>query len=53
MTHLGYILAAYGAAFVVLGGLAAWATGDLRAQMRRLKGLEGQGLVRRSERPLA
>lgn len=52
MTHLGYILAAYGAAFTVLGGLTAWAVGDLRAQLRRLRVLQGQGLARRSEGPM-
>jgi heme exporter protein CcmD len=48
MTHLGYILAAYCAAFAVLGGLAAWVIGDLRRQTRRLKTLQEQGLARRS-----
>ena len=50
MTHLGYIIAAYGAAFAVLAGLAAWAVGDLRAQTRRLTALEERGPARRSTR---
>jgi heme exporter protein CcmD len=50
MTHLGYIVAAYAAAFGVVGGLALWAIADLRGQMRRLKALEERGLARRSGR---
>ncbi|HEX2257896.1 MAG TPA: heme exporter protein CcmD [Afifellaceae bacterium] len=53
MTHLGYIVAAYGAGFAVLGGLALWAISDLRAQIRSLKGLEEQGLGRRPTRTTA
>jgi heme exporter protein CcmD len=50
MTHLGYLIAAYAAAFGVIAALAVWAIGDLGAQRRRLKRLEEQGLARRPGR---
>lgn len=46
MTHLGYIAAAYGAAFLVIAMLAAWVLADLRAQKRRLAWLEREGAMR-------
>jgi heme exporter protein D len=52
MTHLGYIIAAYAAAFGVMGALALWAIADLRGQTRRLKRLEERGLARRSGREM-
>ncbi len=51
MTHLGYIVAAYLAAAVVLLGMVAGVLLDLRAQKRKLVRLEGRGLRRRSEVP--
>lgn len=48
--HANFILAAYGAAFVVIGGLIAWVLLDRRAQMRKLLELEARGVTRRSER---
>lgn len=38
--HAAFILAAYGAAAVVLGALALWVTLDYRAQRRILDDLE-------------
>ena len=46
--HLDFILAAYAAAVIVIGGLIAWVTLDYRAQQRTLAQLETQGFVRRS-----
>ncbi len=46
--HIGFIVAAYAAATVVIGALAAWVTLDYRAQLRRLADLELKGLTRRS-----
>jgi heme exporter protein D len=48
--HANFILAAYGAAVVVIGGLIAWVRLDHRAQLRKLMELEGRGVTRRSER---
>jgi heme exporter protein D len=48
--HATFILAAYGAAVVVIGGLIAWVLLDHRAQMRKLLELEARGVTRRSER---
>lgn len=47
MTHLGYIVAAYLAAGLVLGAMAAWVVADLRLQKRRLADLEDAGKHRR------
>ena len=49
MTHLGYIVAAYVAAAVVLIGMVAAVTLDLARQKRRLARLETEGRRRRSE----
>ena len=46
MTHAGYILAAYLAAALVLAGTIAWVVLDLRAQKRKLRRLEADGLRR-------
>ena len=46
--HLDFILAAYAAAVVVIGGLIAWVMLDYRAQRHTLAQLEMQGFVRRS-----
>ena len=50
--HLGpyaaFIIAAYAAAFVVVGGLIAWVVLDFRAQKRVLGDLEAHGVTRRS-----
>lgn len=48
--HASFILAAYGAAIVVVGGLIAWVLLDHRAQVRKLMELEARGVTRRSER---
>jgi heme exporter protein CcmD len=49
MTHLGYIVAAYLAAAIVLIGMVAAVTLDLARQKRRLARLEAEGKRRRSE----
>lgn len=48
MTHAGYILAAYLAAALVIGGLTVWVLMDYRAQQRKLQQLETDGMLRRS-----
>ena len=48
--HASFILAAYAAAIVLIGGLIAWVLLDHRAQRRRLLDLEVRGVTRRSER---
>ena len=46
--HGGFILAAYLATVVVIGGLVCWVILDGRAIRRRLKDLEARGIRRRS-----
>jgi heme exporter protein D len=46
--HTGFIIAAYAAAVVVIGGLTAWVMVDYRLQLRTLAGLEKRGVTRRS-----
>ncbi len=48
--HTGFIVAAYGAAAVLIGGLSAWIVADYRRQLRQLAELESRGLKRRSSR---
>ena len=48
--HAGFILAAYGAALIVVAALALWVALDHRAQRRALAALEAQGVTRRSAR---
>ena len=43
-----FIVAAYAAAVVVVGGLIAWVLLDHRAQRRTLADLEARGVTRRS-----
>ena len=47
-THTGFIIAAYTAAVVVIGGLTAWVMLDYRAQRRNLAELDRRGVARRS-----
>ena len=47
--HAAFILTAYAAAVVVIGGLIAWVLLDHRAQLRKLADLEARGVTRRSE----
>ncbi len=49
MTHIGYIAAAYLAAALVIGGLTVWIMMDNRAQRRKLRQLEAEGVRRRSD----
>jgi len=46
--HAVFIVAAYAAAAVVVGGLIAWVAIDFRAQKRVLGDLEARGVTRRS-----
>jgi heme exporter protein D len=46
--HLGFIVASYAVAFVVVCGLIAWVTLDYRAQRHKLADLELRGVTRRS-----
>ena len=46
--HAAFILAAYGAAIVVIGALVGWIVADHRAQKRLLGELDSQGVTRRS-----
>ena len=46
--HAAFILAAYGAAIVVVAGLIGWVIVDFRAQKRVLGDLEAHGVTRRS-----
>ncbi len=48
MSHAGYILAAYLAAVLVVGGLVSWIVLDYRTQKRKLQRLEAEGVRRRS-----
>ena len=44
--HIGFIVAAYAAAVIVVAALIAWVMLDYRAQRRTLAELELQGLTR-------
>jgi heme exporter protein D len=46
--HAAFIIAAYAAAIVVIGGLVGWVVVDYRAQKRVLGDLEAHGVTRRS-----
>jgi heme exporter protein D len=46
--HAAFIVVAYAAAIVVVGGLIAWVAIDFRAQRRVLGDLEAHGVTRRS-----
>ena len=46
--HAAFILAAYGAAIVVVAGLIGWVIADFRAQKKVLGDLEAHGVTRRS-----
>jgi heme exporter protein D len=46
--HAIFIIAAYGAAAVVVAALIAWVALDFRAQKRMLGDLEAHGVTRRS-----
>jgi heme exporter protein D len=46
--HMGFIVASYAAAVVIVGALIAWVTLDYRAQRLRLADLEMRGVTRRS-----
>ena len=50
MTHAGYILAAYAAAFMVIGALVVRALVEHRSLKAALARLEERGVRRRSER---
>jgi heme exporter protein D len=46
--HAAFIVTAYAAAAVIIGGLIAWVLLDHRAQLRKLAKLEARGVTRRS-----
>ena len=46
--HAAFIVTAYAAAVVIIGGLIAWVLLDRRTQMRKLADLEARGMTRRS-----
>jgi heme exporter protein D len=46
--HAAFIVTAYAAAVVILGGLIAWVLLDRRTQLRKLAELEARGVTRRS-----
>ena len=48
--HAGFIVAAYGAAIILIGGLSVWIVADYRRQLRHLAELESRGIKRRSSR---
>ncbi|MGO9699003.1 MAG: heme exporter protein CcmD [Xanthobacteraceae bacterium] len=45
--HVDFIVGAYTAAVVVVGGLIAWVLLDYRAQLRKLADMEKRGFTRR------
>ena len=47
--HAAFIVTAYAAACLVLGGLNAWIRIDYRMQRRKLADLEARGVTRRSD----
>ena len=47
--HANFILAAYAAAILIIGGLIAWVLLDYRAQLRKLADMSARGVTRRSE----
>jgi heme exporter protein D len=48
VNHIGFVIAAYGAAVAVVAGLIAWVMIDYYVQRRRLIDLDKKGIVRRS-----
>ena len=46
-SHAGFILAAYGAAAILVAALILWVVADHRTQRRALAALEAQGFTRR------
>ncbi len=46
--HLDFIVSAYAAAIVIVGGLIGWVLLDYRAQLHKLAELEKRGFARRS-----
>jgi heme exporter protein D len=51
--HANFILAAYAAAILIIGGLIAWVLLDYRAQLRKLADMNARGVTRRSEQTRA
>jgi heme exporter protein D len=49
--YAAFILAAYGAAALIVTAMVAWVVIDHRRQARALADLEARGVVRRSDRP--
>jgi len=49
LNHVAYVSAAYGAAVLVIAGIAIWLAADHRARRRELADLEARGVRRRSQ----
>jgi heme exporter protein D len=47
--YAGFIVAAYAAAVVVVGGLVLWVVLDRRHLIRMIEDIEARGITRRSE----
>jgi heme exporter protein D len=47
-THLGFIIASYALATLLIFGMIAWVIFDYRSQTARLQKFEAQGAARRS-----
>ena len=47
LAHIGYIIAAYAAAVVIVAALIAWVMVDYRALRRTLADLDRRGITRR------
>lgn len=48
MSHALYVIAAYAASAMVIGGLFAWVLGDQAARRREMAEIEARGVRRRS-----
>jgi len=51
--HANFILAAYAAAILIVGGLITWVLLDYRTQLRKLADMNARGVTRRSEQTTA
>ena len=49
-SHIGFVLASYGAALGVIIGLILWVVLDGRARQADIRALEASGIRRRSDR---
>lgn len=49
MTHLAYIMSAYGVVFVVISALVLWVVFDRRSQLKALERLDARRLPRQAK----